>query len=88
MTNTQNPALVNLDLIEKMAHLRVTGYNGESPNPEHHTYTLKTLDDIERQANHARAAVVRNMRAQGLTWFDIGEALGTSRQAAQQRYGR
>jgi len=87
MTKTENPALSNLDMIEKVAHLRLTGYNPESPDSEHHTYTLRSIDDIERKANRARTEIVRNMRAQGLTWFDIGEALGTTRQAAQQRFG-
>lgn len=31
---------------------------------------------------------VRGLRADGVSWATLGEALGVSRQAAQQRYGR
>lgn len=34
------------------------------------------------------AELVRAARAHGITWAAIGDALGTTKQAAQQRYGK
>lgn len=39
------------------------------------------LDEAERLA-------VEGLRANGFSWSEIGEGLGTSRQNAQQRYAR
>jgi hypothetical protein len=43
--------------------------------------------DVRRQADLALAAAVDAARAAGCTWQQIGDALGTSRQAAFQRFG-
>lgn len=44
---------------------------------------LATLvDDVER----AKTVAVRGLRARGMSWQYIGDALGITRQAAQQRY--
>ena len=48
------------------------------------------LYDAQRARDAAEAAVylaVSNCRAEGWTWERIGNVLGVSRQAAQQRYG-
>lgn len=37
-------------------------------------------------ADDAITEVVRDMRADGASWSEIGDALGVTRQAAQQRY--
>lgn len=37
-------------------------------------------------ADDAIRAVVSDMRADGASWSEIGDALGVTRQAAQQRY--
>ncbi len=42
---------------------------------------LRTLIDA------AEFDAVRHARQTGWTWTDIGEAMGTTRQAAQQRFG-
>jgi hypothetical protein len=42
---------------------------------------------VELAAAQARSAIVNEARASGYTWEEIGDALGTSRQAAQQRFG-
>lgn len=42
---------------------------------------------VELFADQARHAIVTEARAEGRTWAEIGDALGTTRQAAQQRYG-
>jgi hypothetical protein len=43
--------------------------------------------DVRRRADLALAAAVDAARAAGCTWQQIGDALGTSRQAAFQRFG-
>jgi hypothetical protein len=51
---------------------------------------LRVLQDLclERQELDYRIRVhVLEARVKGLTWEVIGEALGVTRQAAQQRYG-
>lgn len=51
-------------------------------------------DEVEQAANELRLAeqrmhrVVREARQAGASWTVIGDALRTSRQAAQQRFGR
>lgn len=51
------------------------------------------LDDIGRlrlvelAVDQARRALVADLREAGATWEDIGDALGVTRQAAQQRFG-
>lgn len=42
---------------------------------------------VELAADQARRAIVAEARAELYTWEEIGDALGTSRQAAQQRFG-
>ena len=43
---------------------------------------------VELAADQARRAIVAEARADGSTWQEIGDALGTSRQAAQERFTR
>lgn len=52
---------------------------------------LRELGDVAaaRRAAHQREAeLVVEARNEGLSWRQIGEALGTSPQAVQQRYAR
>lgn len=42
---------------------------------------------VEIAAENARRAVVAEARAAGDTWQSIADALGTTRQNAQQRFG-
>jgi hypothetical protein len=44
--------------------------------------------DLARAVDRAMRAAVERAREMGHTWQDIGEVLGTSRQAAFQRFGR
>jgi hypothetical protein len=44
--------------------------------------------DLARVVEEAMRAAVEEARAAGRTWQEIGEVLGTSRQAAFQRFGR
>jgi hypothetical protein len=52
---------------------------------------LRVAIELSRELNDASDALlerfVSEARSAGLTWTDIGQAFGTSKQAAQQRYG-
>lgn len=49
---------------------------------------LAELVELRTEIEAAIASGVTGLRASGDSWADIAEGLGTSRQAAQQRYGR
>lgn len=49
--------------------------------------TVQALRMIAETANSALTQAVAQARAEGATWDQIGRALDTTRQAAQQRYG-
>ena len=44
--------------------------------------------DVREHADRVLAAAVAQARAAGCTWQEIGDVLGTTRQAAFQRFGR
>ena len=48
---------------------------------------LSELRQVEHANQHAIRALVQHGLATGMTWQQIGTALGTSRQAAHRRYG-
>lgn len=49
---------------------------------------LENLGAFARAADELTAEAVRDARQAGDSWAQIGSALGVSKQAAQQRYGR
>ena len=50
--------------------------------------SLRALARLRSSVDDATKDVVLRLRAEGgYSWADIGEALGTTRQAAQQRFG-
>lgn len=49
---------------------------------------LRALIQCQRDLDAAVTAAVAGMRARGRSWAYIAEAFGTTRQAAQQRWGR
>lgn len=54
-------------------------------------YALNALADLHAAQRHIALdieATVRSAREAGRSWAAIGAALGMTRQAAQQRYGR
>lgn len=53
-----------------------------------HVSILRDLDLLMQTVQSATRTAVESLRASGATWQDIGQALGVSRQAAQQLYGR
>jgi hypothetical protein len=55
---------------------------GTADEPE-----LLELTTLRASVEDAIATAVEGMRERGRSWSDIGSALGTSKQAAQKRYG-
>jgi len=54
------------------------------------TYDLAELVAFQREVDEAIGAAIATARARATpwSWAEIGDALGISRQAAQQRWGR
>lgn len=48
---------------------------------------LAATAEAARQFERIQAGLVRRARAQGITWADIAQALGTSKQAVHKKYG-
>jgi hypothetical protein len=48
---------------------------------------LGALIDLRQELDVAIATAVTGLRSSGATWQDIGDATGTSRQAAFQKWG-
>jgi hypothetical protein len=46
------------------------------------------LDQADETIDRVRYELLRAVRAEGLWWQQIGELVGLSAQAVQQRYGR
>lgn len=53
-----------------------------------HISSIEHALSIEAAAHVVVDAVVKQARAEGATWQDVGRALGVTRQSAFQRYGR
>jgi DNA-directed RNA polymerase specialized sigma24 family protein len=49
---------------------------------------LPVLRDVQREIDALMRQSVAACRAEGYSWAEIAARLGTTRQAAQQRYGR
>jgi hypothetical protein len=67
-------------------------FEAAEPNPldDHANATVLELRDAVIERGHAEARVmdaVHRARAAGVSWSVLATVLGTSRQAAQQRYG-
>jgi hypothetical protein len=48
---------------------------------------LRDLAALHTAWEHATAAAVTGLRAEGFSWAEIGDRLGITRQAAQQHWG-
>jgi len=48
--------------------------------------TLSALKRVEEALDQVRRAVVAEARTGGYTWQELGDTLGTTRQAAQERF--
>lgn len=82
--NDQPPAVENSDfakMVRRMVHALGRRAGGDID-------TLPLLRELVDQAEEVMRASVEQCRAEGYSWGEIAQRLGTSRQAAQQRYGR
>lgn len=71
---------------QTFAHL-VSGSTGPVPAGSGDALaTVRAARDLRRAADDALAAAVTGARGRGATWAEIGTVLGTSRQAAFQRF--
>lgn len=48
---------------------------------------LRLFNELVLDAQVAKALAVNDARSEGYSWTQIGDALGVTRSAAQQRYG-
>lgn len=56
--------------------------------PDFDVPDLTTLSTMALEVDRALVDAVANLRRQGHSWAVIGEALGTTRQTAQERFAR
>lgn len=74
----------------KAAQPATPGRAAAEASPEDVERAAAAVDLLARQAREAERALaleVRTARRVGLSWRQIGNAIGVTRQAAQQRYG-
>ncbi len=62
--------------------------DGELHNRPSAAAQVAAARDVREHADRVLAAAVAQARAAGCTWQEIGDVLGTTRQAAFQRFGR
>jgi hypothetical protein len=69
----------------RKAEAALTGkLNGERLSVEDHLYAIHQLRIL---VDHEEEKAVQRGRRDGMTWAWLGEIFGTTRQAAQQRWG-
>lgn len=56
--------------------------------PQNDVSDLILLAAVVDEAQSAMAAAVEQLRADGASWSQIGDALGMTKQAAEKRFGR
>lgn len=78
--NADDPVVARIS----QAASRLAGEFGRAGRPRE---AVTAARDLAAAANAALQAAIDRARAAGHSWRDIGEALGTSRQAAFQRFG-
>jgi hypothetical protein len=76
-----------VDTAEYLGMLRRMIVAGGARLAESDTDDLAAMMRLERYLALAIHRAVMGMRASGASWQDIGDAVGTSRQAAWQRWG-
>ena len=74
-----------LHRIQMVANARYVAITNRNSEPDWIAFALD-LRDLENQCIYAREELVLQMRHDGWTWEEIGNALLVSRQAAWERY--
>ena len=74
--------------LSKLAADREVGSGNDDVNqsPDVLLHSVTVFGDLARVAAQLQAQAVATAQESGLSWAKIGQALGTSRQAAQQRF--
>lgn len=87
MNTTQQELLADKinEVLNLAEHLRDTR---DYDSPTQAADLVQILRMIEATAGSATRTAVHEARNRRATWAEIGQALGTSAQAAQQRYSR
>ena len=83
MTTTNEKMADALDNIEALAQSFRDYLNGSGSAPD----LLHEVSALTGNVNDLTEGLVQSARFSGYTWAEVGQALGTSRQAAQQRFG-
>lgn len=86
MTERELRALGMAHLGEKYARLAALAQSAGQPADP--LTKLDLLTETEEQAAAIKLAVVYLARKHGMSWTEIGTAMGITKQAAQQRYGK
>lgn len=86
MSTHQTPALIPLTLAKRLAPLALSAA-AKALDDGHYVYALEQTRAAQTSLDVLTRTAVRCARSEGKTWEEIGTALGTTRQAAQQRYG-
>ncbi|MFC5928410.1 hypothetical protein D6T64_20535 [Cryobacterium melibiosiphilum] len=81
----QADVLLSVQLSQLAAERGVTTAEA-TPSPEVLLHSVTVFGDLARVAGDLQSQAVAAAQESGLSWAKIGSALGTSRQAAQQRF--
>jgi hypothetical protein len=80
----EDPALV---AVVRAVRALVAGSGGPAgADPPGLLHALGRIADLGERAEWAMLSLIGEARCQGVTWQAIGEALGVTKQAAQQRF--
>lgn len=82
MTKTENTTARIIDVAATATQTELFGDNDATA----HAAICASMAVVAAAENHL-VETVQHQRRMGATWQQIGDILGTSRQAAQQRYG-
>ena len=88
-TSTLTSAVARLEALRTREALADPDDPSGAPLSRAETLELLALQEVvARKAGYGRQLTVRTARAAGASWSDIGQALGTSRQAAWEAHRR
>lgn len=76
------------DIVYAFAEGFAIGDESYGDRPKSLLAQLSALDDLQSAINATIKDLVGDAREAGASWSQVGDALSTTKQAAQQRYGR